>query len=405
MKSFCTLLLLVLALTKIHGQQEKFQALLDSGKLEFSKTPDQQDYQKALYFLEKAIEIQPDNSEALYHLGYAYSRLNSQYGSDIIDMNLKLLIRSSKQFEKVIQLTPNYTGDLVVLDPYSKISAEWGSMALKHLYNDKKDSAIWAFKEGKRRGGFGEFWLKRQEKMLGSCSPNAILFSPGDNITFPIMYLQTVNQYRQDVKVVDMGLLSSQWYPKHLTDKNIVAFDLSETELDTLQYLAWSDSTITIQDFSWLVKPTYYDQYLLRGDLLLLSLIRENLFNSDIYFSQGTSDESLISLAGLLSEGLFIQKLEPSAATSLSLDEFKKAATNALMLFEHLNMNSDDQVLIFDSLRILIFLKAYLYAETDEISNAREVMKLLEEKAYLDELPFLDTGLNSYFQTLKLKVR
>jgi tetratricopeptide (TPR) repeat protein len=74
--------------------------------------------------------------------------------------------------------------------------------------------------------------------LLTGLPKNTILFTNGDNDTFPLWYAQFVENERQDIRIVNLSLLNTPWYMKQARDGHpqpAVPVNMSDVEIDALR--------------------------------------------------------------------------------------------------------------------------------------------------------------------------
>ncbi|OYU82263.1 MAG: hypothetical protein CFE23_00670 [Flavobacterium sp. BFFFF1] len=210
---------------------------------------------------------------------------------------------------------------------------------------------------------------------LNSCEPNAILFTIGDNDTFPLWYAQEIEKVRTDVRIVNTSLFMTDWYIDQMKAKAYesapmpITFKHSEYVGDKLDYVAYTGQDSTRWDVGFfinfirdprtmielkngnklhsyltnkiripvdknqiiankVVSPKYYDSIvpyididikgngLYKNRLMMLDILKNNNWKRPVYFTGGSaSDEEYLWMKDYLQLDGMVYKLVPVKTT------------------------------------------------------------------------------------------
>ncbi len=276
---------------------------------------------------------------------------------------------------------------------------------------------------------------------LKSCEPNAILFTMGDNDTFPLWYIQEVEGYRTDVRIVNLSLLNTDWYIDQMKrdayDGKGLPFSLNRNQYkqgtrDVAIFIdkGASDRRLNLKDFNKWIKSDRqetkinigkdYDFYytkkiripvnknnitdlhrdsvldfldielktsqLEKKDIMILDLIEQNNWERPIYFAItiGSSGRSFLYLNDFFRLDGMVYKLMPTNYTNESSE---MGGIDSSILYPILmkdykwgNLNED------------IYLDETNIRMTMNFRNnfSRLAQKLIKEKEYIKAKKVLD---------------
>jgi len=243
--------------------------------------------------------------------------------------------------------------------------------------------------------------------ILQSCEPNGIIFTNGDNDTFPLWYLQEVEHVRKDVKVVNLSLLNTPWYIKQLRniEPKINIGPLSDATIDDISLMQWQKRTVKIspppdsffnspehpelQKFGnnpknlppmeWEVEPTltFGKQGFLRvQDIMVLQILEANRWERPIYFATTVSPDNKLGMDNYMQMDGLGFRIYPQKVSRVDQEKLRY---NVFNVFKYRNLNNP-KVYYDDNVKRLIgnYRSAFLQLAIDDLyKNNKTGMKAI----------------------------
>jgi len=276
--------------------------------------------------------------------------------------------------------------------------------------------------------------------MLQSCEPDAILFTNGDNDTFPLWYLQEVEGIRTDVRIVNLSLLNTDWYIEQLRDMEPkVPMRVSDAMLGQIRPVPWQEQEVSLKvpqsvadsalrqykenfssvnimnlptEITFKVPPTIrFQQYnLLRTqDYMILNILTANRWTKPVYFATTVPQSNLVGeLANYMRMEGLVLKLVPFKNWDVGPDMLQ---LNLLERYRYRNLDNPDVyfnpsiVGLLQNYRTGFIQLAEYYARFERNKDKlATVLDSLDAKMPAKVIPWTNSVLRNYYNAFQIAV-
>ena len=279
--------------------------------------------------------------------------------------------------------------------------------------------------------------------MLINSEENAIIFTNGDNDTFPLWYLQEVEGVRTDVRVANLSLLNTSWYIKQLRDMEPkVPISLSDDQIKRVGLVPWpssknfevptipdriraaekreyqlstgKDSVNIPEKIVFEVRPKLEGPmrggerqgYLRVQDFMILNILASNRFEKPVYFAVTSSDQNRLDglreyqrMDGLLFKVTTIPDWQLDAKT---------LHDNLINRFRYRNLNNPDVyyneniIGLLQNYRSAFFRLATHYLSQQDKENFKVVINKMYEVMPPEVIPFTNSQFEEVLTSLAI---
>jgi hypothetical protein len=282
--------------------------------------------------------------------------------------------------------------------------------------------------------------------ILQSCEPDAILFTNGDNDTFPLWYLQDVEGVRRDIRIVNLSLVNTSWYILQLKKQTPhgaqkVPISLSDQQIERIQPYIWKSRQVDLPvpkdvaekfgvtdtsilnhgklTFNMAGFPIRQDTRILRvQDIMVRDIVAANKWERPIFFATTCSPDSKIGLDNYMWMRGLTWKLKPVKAPpegGIDIDIMEanvlakdvKPAKTPQNGYIYRNLNNPNvyydencQRMVMNYRFGFIRLASYAMTAQNDREKAKRIMQQLQQTVSIAALPIQEWTFTSYMMNI-----